>query len=370
MKRSIHPLPLPGTADEDVSHTPTEPLTISHLASMHPRRSWVVPVRFLFSYRTCEREMVVGALADARLGVRLEALSLSRDELIRLLLHSYTREQLHLKVASMSRLPDWARDGVLLDDDLLPHVLADVPYPAAAAAVCSSWRRVWGGEQEWTDQINNGVQSNFLRVQQYAKMLREAEAHMLTRLRFKHMVETHCGPDVPNQPQHYVKTFGDIAMPEAVELGIEDGDLSWTGWTAYSTLWHDRRSRRLDLASNIECDENGNPLRLRKLCVTVPGRLFSLGAREVRAPVVVKEARLAQYLLEKYGPLKAERIEAALLRMYKEWIAQPNLKSAFSESMRWRIWHKTEHRALTLRELRSLDEELVCTRRYPDGCWD
>ena len=250
--------------------------------------------------------MVVGALADERLGPRLESLSLSRDELTRLLLCNYTREQLHLMVALMSPLPYWAQNGVLLQDDLMHHVLAHVPLTsAAAAAVCSSWRRMWGRERDWFDEISKVPLPRDLRMQEYAKMLRETEIFLLS----KHREELQPSYDdfdriAAIQPQHYVKAFGSITMHEAVDLGLRGNDFTWMSWTAYKSSSFGEPS--MDLASNIEHDSDGRPVGLRKQRVVVPGRVVNLAGRQVRTPDVIKDAGLAASLLS-YLPLGHRR---------------------------------------------------------------
>ena len=213
-----------------------------------------------------------------------------------------------------------------------------------------------------------------LRVQQYATMLREVEALEAQVIAcFRQELEpefyVHEGGIhrlAAIQPQHYVKRFGELAMHEAAALGIDvHHDIGWLNWTAYRCEGTEYLAS-LDLASNIENDTNGKPLCLRKYRATVPGRVFSIGGRQLRAPDVIKEAALAQSLLNTYGPIKAERIEAELLRMYQEWLEQPILPGSSrlvaSDSPRDRVWHKSENRALTLRELRDLQEQLVAQR--------
>ena len=133
-------------------------------------------------------------------------------------------------------------------------------------------------------------------------------------------------------------------------------DLAWNRWCAYM---HPLVDTDVDLSANIEFDDNGNPDHLRTVRRTVPGCLFQVNGVEVRAPDVVKPAGIAQELVAKYGPDQVERIKAALLVMYKVWMTQPILTNFHSEcaGARKRIMHQTERRALTLQELRSVDEQ-------------
>ena len=91
-------------------------------------------------------------VAEGRFRARLATLPQEEllDQLARACAeHPETANRAEAILAERSPLPDWARDGVLLNVDLLTGVVACLGYKDdAAAAVCKTWKGAWDDTRE------------------------------------------------------------------------------------------------------------------------------------------------------------------------------------------------------------------------------
>ena len=85
----------------------------------------------------------------SRVDARLEISGLSHEDALRLLSESCAASSaakaiVDAHLSASEPTPEWAREAILLNVDLLPHVLAHCAFTdVAARAVCKTWQRAW-----------------------------------------------------------------------------------------------------------------------------------------------------------------------------------------------------------------------------------
>ena len=119
--------------------------------------------------RTCAHMAGTSACAAARLPARLACLP--HEALVALAASMYgeslvaadTIRITETCLASHLPMPQWARDNILLSDDILPQIFAHVELEdGAAAAVCTAWRNAWVATEEQRRGLRPAVISSEL----------------------------------------------------------------------------------------------------------------------------------------------------------------------------------------------------------------